>query len=323
MLRRWYRRGAMDENLSSSARVPRELLRRIMVRRDGPGVLRLAVQAATLVAAGAWTCRLAAEGSPWWWVGSTLCGLALVGGFPLLHESGHGTAFRAPLLNRVGMWWGALTMLQSPTFFKEFHWEHHRQTQHPARDPEVMMAPWLLGRWPQNPVIYFMLATGQALLSGKLMFTAACALLPSGLWRRLFPYVRAAQARRVAWESRLVLALLVGAVWAGWTLVPGFWALLLAWPIGHVFLGLYLLPEHTGLPEDGSQIHRTRTLVSSPLLRWWMWNMPYHAEHHAYPAVPFHALPELHRALAPELEHVLGGYLQFHAQALLRSLRGA
>lgn len=311
----------MDENLSSSARVPRELLRRIMIRRDGPGLARLAVQATLLIGSGVATCRLAAAGSPWWWAAASLCGLALLACFPLLHESAHGTAFRSPALNRVGMWWGAALMLQAPAFFKEFHWEHHRHTQDPTRDPEVMMAPWLLGKWPRNIFTYLALASGQALWTGKLMFTVACALLPTTLWRRVFPYVRATQARRVAWESRLVLALLAAAVWAGWTLVPGFWALLLAWPLGHVLLGLYLLPEHTGLPETGTQIHRTRTITGSRALRWWMWNMPYHAEHHAYPAVPFHGLPELHRALGPELEHVSDGYLSFHVQALLRSLR--
>ena len=38
------------------------------------------------------------------------------------------------------------------------------------------------------------------------------------------------------------------------------------------------------------------------------WNMPYHAEHHAYPAVPFHALRRLNALLATHIVHTEQGY---------------
>ena len=96
---------------------------------------------------------------------------------------------------------------------------------------------------------------------------------------------------------------------------------MLAWPIAHVLLGLFLMPEHTGLPNTGTQIERTRTIRSNALVRWWMWNMPYHAEHHAHPAVPFHALGQLHLRLALKLVNVTPGYLAFHREALTRAAR--
>lgn len=182
------------------------------------------------------------------------------------------------------------------------------------------MAHGLLGVWPKNLCFYLALVSGQGLLFGKAMFTISCALLPYAAWRRLFPWIREAHASAVAWESRLVLLLLAAAVYAGLTYVPGCFAVLLAWPIAHVLLGFYLMPEHTGLGHTGSQLHRTRTITSNAAVRWWMWNMPYHGEHHAYPAVPFHALPRLHALLAPELENQIRGYLAFHLQALLRAL---
>jgi fatty acid desaturase len=37
--------------------------------------------------------------------------------------------------------------------------------------------------------------------------------------------------------------------------------------------------------------------------------MPYHAEHHAYPAVPFHALPALHARVRERIEHLEPGYV--------------
>ena len=148
----------------------------------------------------------------------------------------------------------------------------------------------------------------------------APALLPvSRGWDR-FPYVRPDRRRRIAWESRAFVVLLA-IVTYGVASTPGALTLVLAWPIAHVLLGLFLMPEHTGLPNTGTQIERTRTIRSNALVRWWMWNMPYHAEHHAHPAVPFHALGQLHQRLAPELVNVTPGYLAFHREALTRAAR--
>jgi fatty acid desaturase len=63
---------------------------------------------------------------------------------------------------------------------------------------------------------------------------------------------------------------------------------------------------------EGSVLDRTRSFDPGPLGRLLMWNMPFHAEHHAYPAVPFHALPRLHEALAAHLPHRAGGVLGLH-----------
>ena len=40
------------------------------------------------------------------------------------------------------------------------------------------------------------------------------------------------------------------------------------------------------------------------------WNMPYHAEHHAYPAIPFHALPRLHARVRGKIENLEPGYVR-------------
>jgi fatty acid desaturase len=50
--------------------------------------------------------------------------------------------------------------------------------------------------------------------------------------------------------------------------------------------------------------------------------MPFHAEHHRYPALPFHALPRAHRTMAPKLVHVDRGYWSVHRQ-IIRSFRAA
>ncbi|MBM4364416.1 MAG: fatty acid desaturase, partial [Deltaproteobacteria bacterium] len=302
--------------------VAKEDLRRWMKPASGPGLARVAVQLPLLVVSLVATVWLAGAGNPAWIAAVLLAGTVLVGFFAALHEAGHKTAFRSRPLNESLVWLAAFLMLQCPSFFREFHWEHHRETQSPTRDPELGGQAWLLGGWPSNLGIYPFRASGQALLAGKALFTVTSALLVTAAqWEKIFPFVRPDHRRRVQWESRLAIALWSAIFHFGSRDVPGFENALLAWPIAHVWMGLFVTAEHSGRAIEGTQLERTRTTRSNALVRFHMWNMNYRAEHHAFPAVPGHALPELHRALGDGV-HVTGGYLAFHAEALRRSLRG-
>jgi fatty acid desaturase len=294
----------------------------LRTRRNGPGLLRLGTQLLLLVGSAGATAILAAAGNPAWLAAALSCGLVLPAFFAVMHEAAHQTAFRSHGLNEVAIWVGSLLMLQVPSYFREFHFEHHRSTQDREKDPELASAPDLMDSWPRNLAHYLLLATGQALMLGKVVLSLAPALLPvSRGWERFYPYVRRDRRRRLAWESRAFAVLLAAVAYAAVSL-PGALAVLVAWPVAHLLLGLFLMPEHTGLPHTGSQLERTRTIRSNALVRWWMWNMPYHAEHHANPVVPFHALPRLHRSLEPELVNLTPGYLAFHREALRRAVRG-
>ena len=63
----------------------------------------------------------------------------------------------------------------------------------------------------------------------------------------------------------------------------------------HIVTGL---TQHGGLAENVLD-HRlnSRTVYMNPVMRFIYWNMNYHIEHHMFPMVPYHALPELHRDL--------------------------
>jgi fatty acid desaturase len=52
----------------------------------------------------------------------------------------------------------------------------------------------------------------------------------------------------------------------------------------------------------------SRTTLTNAAVRFIAWNMPYHAEHHAFPSLPFHALPAAHRLLRDDLKVVSPGY---------------
>ena len=62
-------------------------------------------------------------------------------------------------------------------------------------------------------------------------------------------------------------------------------------------------------------------MLTNPALRLLMWNMPYHAEHHLYPFIPFHRLPVAHGMLREKLAHVHPGYVNWH-RVFLGRIRG-
>jgi fatty acid desaturase len=72
------------------------------------------------------------------------------------------------------------------------------------------------------------------------------------------------------------------------------------------FLRALLIVEHTGCSQDRNGLTNTRTTLTGFPIRFLMWNMPYHAEHHLCPAVPFHRLPALHRLLREKSRRITG-----------------
>jgi fatty acid desaturase len=112
---------------------------------------------------------------------------------------------------------------------------------------------------------------------------------------------------------------LAGAV----SIVLGFRAVLYYWFLPAILaqplLRALLVVEHTGCSEDRNGLTNTRTTLASFPIRLLMWNMPYHAEHHLYPSIPFHQLPAVHLQLRENLAHIAPGYVVAN-RAVIRSL---
>ncbi len=237
--------------------------------------------------------------------------------FACQHESIHQTAFRNRSLN----YWVALltgtAYAYPPTLFKDFHFAHHQYTHQPGRDPEIS-----LGRWPVPSVIeqfpsYLSWITGLPLLLFRLLMITIGALgTPEPIRRLLLPFLDSKHRFKLFLECWLVLVLHGSIVYLAMTSYPAFWGLIMGQLIGTAFWASYTAAEHNGLPHEGNILEKTRSIKSKAWLRWWMWNMPYHAEHHAYPAVPHHALPTLHQLLEKELIHKEATHASFHRQVL-------
>ena len=123
-----------------------------------------------------------------------------------------------------------------------------------------------------------------------------------------------------AWARGLLAlyaGLLIGSLMLHTTVV--LWVWLLPLLAGLPILRFYLVCEHTLCPHSDDGFANTRTTTSNALVRFVMWNLPYHAEHHLFPSIAFHHLPEAHRYLRPHLRHVAKGYIQVQGE-ILRSL---
>jgi fatty acid desaturase len=105
---------------------------------------------------------------------------------------------------------------------------------------------------------------------------------------------------------------------AGQPLFVMYWLVPVA--LGQPLLRAILLAEHTGCTNDGNPLTNTRTTYTIWPVRFLMWEMPYHAEHHRYPALPFYALARAHEVLGPRLGFVeRGGYIAMNL-GVLRSI---
>lgn len=232
----------------------------------------------------------------------------LAGLFAPFHECLHRTAFEGRERNERGARWIAPLFLASPTAYRAFHFAHHRHTQDPARDPEIAIAPEVVGRWPDGWPMRLARVSGMGIAVGKLVILAALAFGSDAVLDSVAGWLRPADRPRARAESRLLVAWAFGlSVLAVGSATAAAWVA--AWWLSHVWLGWWLTTEHTGLPADVPILSRTRTVLSHPWVRWWTWNMGYHAEHHAWPAVPWFNLPELHARARSRLVHVHPTYL--------------
>jgi len=195
--------------------------------------------------------------------------------FTIWHEAVHRNVFRAAWANHVV---GALGMFpyMTPYFMQKWiHLQHHARLNEPG-DPNLIYASgsfWALPlRYPRA------LGYARKLLESD----------PREAWER-----------RADWIFVLAVAsLYAAAAWAG-----VFWAALLLWALPVAIAKLVMdgyinyLP-HTGLPPH--RYHGTRILDVA-------WFTPlvlghnYHAIHHLWPTIPWHAYRTVFRDKLPEL----------------------
>ena len=236
--------------------------------------------------------------------------------FAPFHECTHLTAFQSRQLNILGAWLAGIPFGMAPAFYRAFHFQHHRYTHDPTRDPELG-APQL-NSWPSDTAAWLFLISGIWLLKLKVTALVKVSLRSTTQQSPIAPWASPEQGPRIVRETRVVALVWLLLVVAACLGVPGMGWLLAALLLSHLFQSIWLTTEHTGLPHEGSILSRTRTMQTPAFIRWWLWNMNYHAEHHAWPAIPWHQLPAVHEHIVHHLEHVSMDTCGYTANVLQR-----
>lgn len=277
--------------------IGRAELKRLSERSDARGLLQLGGHVALLIVTG-WLVY-SSFGTPWLWPAMFVHGVVLIFLFAPLHETIHRTAFLRRALNDVVAFAIGVLLALPREYFRAFHFAHHRFTQE-AADPE------LATNKPGNVRQLLWHVTGLPLWWWLLK-----GLVQRAGGNLTEPFYATGRVRRsVILESRWVLAIyagaLAGSIATGSTLLLWYWVIPAL--LGQPMLRLYLLAEHTACPRSADMLENSRTTYTNALVRFLTWNMPFHAEHHAWPSIPFHALPATNAIIRDRLRTTARGY---------------
>lgn len=229
--------------------------------------------------------------------------------FTLEHEATHKTPFANETVNEwVGRGCGLLIFLPFE-WFRYFHLAHHRFTNIPNKDPELAGDQTHYDAW--RPFLWHV--SGLPYWGTMLKQIVVNALVGADA-----DYLPERAKPRIMREGRWVFVIYVLAI------TSLFWTSLLVWVwivpllLGQPFLRLYLMAEHGRCPQVANMLDNSRTTYTNAVVRFLAWNMPYHTEHHVYPAVPFYRLPDLHDAIREHLLHEQDGYARFTRETVTK-----
>jgi fatty acid desaturase len=275
--------------------IPRKEMKELMQRSDAPAIRDTAIWLGLMIAVAGMGIWLWPSwwSAPFWLAYGVLYGSASDSRW---HECGHGTAFRTPWMNAAVYHLASFMIVRNPVTWRWSHARHHTDTIIVGRDPEIAaMRPPAAARMLFNVVGIPDMIAGLS----RMLLNASGRLDPEEA--TFVPESEASKVIRVAriwtaiYAATIALALATGSILP--LMVIGLPRLYGAW---HFILTGYL--QHAGLADNVTD-HRlnSRTVYMNPVSRFIYWNMNYHVEHHMFPMVPYHRLPDLHARIRHDL----------------------
>lgn len=301
----------ITQALSEGVLTRREL-KRLMIRSDRPGLIRLVLWLGVL----ALTSYLVwiSQNSWAFFPAMFLHGVVLVHHFSLQHECCHYTAFKTRWLNDVVGNVCGLVIILPNRFFRYEHCDHHTFTQIKGKDTELI-------ELPQSFAGYFYYLSSIPYWKAKL----------SELFRHAFGSLNTAEKRFIprdehriiVLEARYMLIFYVSLIVASivWQNAIALWFWFIPLILGEPVMRAIRMTEHVGRPTVADMRVNTRSNHIGFPMRFLCWNMNYHAEHHYASSVPFHALPKLSEKLDGYMHNEKQGYYGAH-KAIVAQLSG-
>ena len=275
--------------------VPRKEMKSLMARSDAPAIRDTVILFGAMVLFAGFGIALWPTwwSLPFWLAYGVLYGSAMDSRW---HECSHGTAFRTPWMNNALYQVACFCIVRNPVSWRWSHARHHTDTVIVGRDPEIaLMRPPAFLRLVANFFGIFDAIQGWI----RMLYNATGRLHPEEA--TYIPesekpkVIRTARIWTAIYGATLALAVATGSILPLLAIgLPRFYG---AWH--HVMTGLL---QHGGLADNVTD-HRlnSRTVLMNPVSRFIYWNMNYHVEHHMFPMVPYHRLPDLHAMISHDL----------------------
>lgn len=290
--------------------ITRAQLKALLTRRNWPAIRDTVLWFALLIGFGVW-------GYLWW--GSWLAIIPFAG-YGLIyasssdsrwHESSHGTAFKTDWLNEVLYEISSFMVLRESVPWRWSHTRHHSDTIIVGRDPEIavprppdikalFMSFFNLQAWPKYIKNIILHSLGKLDPEEK-------TYLPEDQYRATF--IRA-RIYLLIYTTVIFLCFyhqsILPLMYVGLPNLYGAW-----------LMPIYGYTQHAGLAENVLD-HRLncRTIYMNPINRFLYWNMNYHTEHHMFPLVPYHQLPELHRLIKEDCPTPYSGLMEAYKEII-------
>jgi fatty acid desaturase len=280
------------------------MLRELSARSNVQGAARSLCHYGVVVLVGALIWKVtAAYGVLWALPLVAVQGYFVAFLFMAVHETAHKTAFKSRGLNLAVGYVSGFIIGSPYEYYCLFHWDHHRYTQDPEKDPELVV-----GVKPKSDTQLVLAYSGLLQVAGRLRLMLGHAVTG----KVVMPWIPENKRAIIVAEARAYVALyaLLFALSLWFSSALLLWVWIVPLMIGQSFLRPYLYAEHTGCDRTRSAFENTRTTYTGAVVKWFTWNMPYHVEHHAYPSIPFHALPKLNGIVDGEIVYRGRGYIR-------------
>jgi fatty acid desaturase len=295
--------------------IPRQRLKELMQRRDGPAIRDTIL----------WFLFLGATGYlgylSWghWWAVFPFAAYGVLYGSSSdsrWHESLHRTAFKTTWMNDALYEVASFMILRESVPWRWSHTRHHTDTIIVGRDPEIA--------FPRPPSLLNIALGAFALRSGPREFGRMLRHCVGRLDAAEATFIPDTERSKVFRNARIYVAIYLAVIALAvarhsilplmYVGLPSFYGAWLA-----LFYGT---TQHAGLAEDVLD-HRLncRTVYMNPVSRFLYWEMNYHVEHHMFPNVPYHALGKLHRELKADMPKPYSGMWEAYREIIPALLR--
>lgn len=228
------------------------------------------------------------------------------------HEGVHGVLDPNPQINRTLSILCALPVWQNFSAYQVLHLRHH---QHLGSEGD----PDRYKNYTRQSRLVFLMYWGR-LLIGYPVYLMAIPILG---------WLQGNRKERfwIVLEVALLGICIIGVILSPIPLAFLIHGWLIPMLLINVMVNIRGMSQHTLLEPETDLIRGTRTILTSPLVRFFMCNENYHLEHHLYPAVPWYNLPRLHEELKEELQDrgapYIPSYFSFVRDFVVASLRRA